>query len=84
MRFAEAFAQAPAARRCARCRHFMDDRARVERELPGLLVLSSGFGDSWGDAGLCRRFGLMLLPFNTCEDFAPRASATETPSPPAG
>jgi hypothetical protein len=55
----------------------MDDRETVERELPGLLVLSSAFGDSWGDAGLCRRHDLMLLPDDACEDFTPRPNQPE-------
>lgn len=59
----------------------MNDRETVEQELPGLLVLSSAFGDSWGDAGLCRRHDLMLLPHDSCEDFEP---ANETPSPRPG
>lgn len=63
------FDAAPAHRQCQVCRWFDDDREQVERELPGLLVLSSGFGDSWGDAGLCRKHGLMLLPFNSCPMF---------------
>ena len=84
MQWAEAFARVPAERRCACCRHFMNDRAQVERELPGLLVLSSAYGDSWTHAGLCARHHVMLLPFNTCDGFAPRTPTSETPTPPAG
>lgn len=84
MRWAEALGPAPAERSCNRCFHFMNDRAAVERELPGLLVLSSAYGDSWGDAGLCTRHHVMLLPFNTCDGFAPRTPTSETPTPPAG
>lgn len=84
MRLREALARPPADRQCRACAHFADDREAVERELPGLLTLSSAFGDSWGDAGLCRVHSVMLLPFNTCEAFASRAVTTGTPSPPAG
>jgi len=68
---------APRHRQCRHCRHFDDDREQVERELPGLLVLSSGFGDSWGDAGLCRKHQLMLVPFHTCDAFSARGASPE-------
>lgn len=60
------------AARCDACRHFQQDREQVERQLPGILILSSAFGDSWGDAGICALREEMCLPFHGCRAFSPR------------
>ena len=42
---------------------------QLERELKGLLILSSAFGDCWGDSGLCRLHERMLMPEHTCDQW---------------
>ena len=68
--------------RCGSCQHFLADREHVEQIFPGMLGLSSAFGDSWGDAGLCTLRQQMCLPFQVCSSHV-RVAATETPTPPA-
>jgi hypothetical protein len=57
---------------CGSCRHFIDDAASFERELPGILALSSGAGDTRGDQGLCRIHNQLLTPGLTCDQFEAR------------
>ena len=58
--------------RCSTCSHFIDDPADFERAFPGILILSSGQGDSRGNQGLCRVHERLLAPNTTCERFVPR------------
>ena len=58
--------------RCGSCVHFIDDPAAFERALPGILILSSGQGDSRGNQGLCRVHERLLTPNTSCERFAAR------------
>jgi hypothetical protein len=58
--------------RCGTCTHFIDDPADFERALPGILILSSGQGDSRGNQGLCRVHERLLTPNTSCERFVPR------------
>jgi hypothetical protein len=64
----------PAARQpcCGLCRHFLDDPQALERLWPTLCILSSAYGDSRGDQGLCRLFQQMAAPRLACPQFAPR------------
>ena len=57
---------------CGSCEHFIDDPADFERAFPGILILSSGQGDSRGNQGLCRVHERMLAPDASCERFEPR------------
>jgi len=57
---------------CGNCRHFIDDSVAFERELPGILALSSAAGDTRGDQGLCRVHSRLLTPGLTCERFQAR------------
>ncbi|RLB52682.1 MAG: hypothetical protein DRI34_14380 [Deltaproteobacteria bacterium] len=51
---------------CAGCRYFLDDAEQLEREFPGILILSSAGGDTRGDQGLCRLHEKWVLPRFTC------------------
>jgi len=39
---------------CFGCRHFVNDPATLEAEIPGLTALSSGYASVRADDGLCR------------------------------
>ena len=58
--------------RCGTCTHFIDDPEEFERALTGILILSSGQGDSRGSQGLCRVHERLLGPNTGCEHFLPR------------
>ena len=58
---------------CTGCRFFVDDPSVLERELPGLTILSSASGASRGDAGICRLSGQFQLPERTCSDYRSRS-----------
>jgi hypothetical protein len=60
---------------CANCHHFLDDPAEFERALPGILILSSGQGETRGDQGLCRIHDKLATPRMSCDHFAPRGLA---------
>jgi hypothetical protein len=62
----------PAAERCGRCAHFVDEPRALERSLVGLAILSSAWGDSRGDQGLCELHDLFLQPVMTCSRFVSR------------
>ncbi len=57
---------------CQGCRHFEDDPHHLERLLPGILILSSTYGSSRGDSGVCSIRDTFQVPEEACEDFAPR------------
>ena len=56
-------------RACALCAHLVWDAAEFESALPGVLILSSGQGESRGDQGLCRIHRRMVAPGMTCDRF---------------
>jgi len=58
---------------CANCAEFMDEPRQLESELPGITILSSAYGDTRGDQGLCRRHQRLVTPGLTCEAFRPAA-----------
>lgn len=57
--------------RCASCRHRAEDRHSLERGIPGLTVLSSGFGASVADSRLCRLHDQLVSPDDVCTQFDP-------------
>ena len=65
---------------CGQCRHFVDDPADFERDLPGILGLSSGGGDSKGDQGLCAVHQRMAAATMQCDRFE-RRPATRSNEP---
>jgi hypothetical protein len=56
---------------CRHCRYFRNDAAYLERSLPGLTGLSSGYGSASSDDGICVRHGRYLRADATCAAFAP-------------
>jgi hypothetical protein len=61
-------------RTCAGCEYLICDPVEFEDALPGILILSSGHGESRGDQGLCRVHQRLLTPGMTCGHFQPRAA----------
>jgi hypothetical protein len=55
--------------------YLVDDATEIERALAGILILSSGQGDSRGDQGLCEIHQRMVLPDMSCERFVAREAA---------
>jgi len=58
--------------RCSACAHFVDDPADFECAFPGILILSSGQGESRGNQGLCQVHERLLTPTASCERFVTR------------
>ncbi|MEX1309451.1 MAG: hypothetical protein AB1Z65_03445 [Candidatus Sulfomarinibacteraceae bacterium] len=60
---------------CRSCVHFDDDPARLEAEVPGILVFGSAYGSSRGHAGLCAKLGRFHdpIPAGACPAFEKRA-----------
>ncbi|OAT80201.1 hypothetical protein [Desulfotomaculum copahuensis] len=56
-------------RKCADCRYFCNDPEWIEKTFPALNVLSSAYASVRADAGVCRRRGLFLPPWQTCREF---------------
>jgi hypothetical protein len=57
---------------CAECRLFIDDPQQLERMFPGILVLSSCYGSTRGDSGVCTVRDTFQVPEPGCDDFRPR------------
>jgi hypothetical protein len=62
-------AESPGGQVCRGCRHFLGASRELEVELPGLTILSSAYGDSMGDQGLCRHHERLVPPGHTCPEF---------------
>jgi len=60
--------------RCHDCRFFDNDPASVESALPGVKILSSGYGSVWADAGLCGLRQEFRVPWQGCRSFELRGS----------
>ena len=59
---------------CAGCAQLICDPVKFEDALPGILILSSGQGDSRGDQGLCQIHQRLVTPEMTCRHFQPCAT----------
>ncbi|WP_250866571.1 hypothetical protein [Caballeronia sp. INSB1] len=64
---------------CGRCRHWADDRALLEKRIPGLASFGSAYGASLGESRLCLRHDRLTMPRDRCIAFVARA-AVDTPS----
>jgi hypothetical protein len=60
---------------CRSCHYFLDEPAQLERALPGLSILSSAWGSTRGNAGLCSRYATWQDPVAGCPEFAGRRAA---------
>jgi len=54
---------------CNDCEFFNNDPKKLELLFPGILILSSFYSSSRGDAGICSYHDLFLLPGSICKQF---------------
>ncbi len=54
---------------CGRCLYFQNDPAVLERELPGLASMGSGYAAVRAEDGICRRHGLYLSARDYCPNY---------------
>ena len=59
---------------CQSCRYFEDDPHELERLFPSILILSSTYGSTRGDSGVCSVRDTFQYPEAACEAFAPRGA----------
>ena len=57
---------------CNRCVHFEGAPQALEREIPGLRTLGSGFAAVVGDDGICAHHQRLVAARACCAQFAPR------------
>jgi hypothetical protein len=64
----------PAGLNCNQCRHFINNPEILEEELKGLTILSSAYGSTRANAGICQKLSLFLEPVmaTECGQFEPR------------
>jgi hypothetical protein len=60
---------------CAACRFFTGAPAALERAIPGLNILSSGYGSVRADTGLCQRHDVFVTARSAA---CPQFEKTET------
>ncbi len=53
------------------CRYFNNNPASLEREFVGLNALSSAYGCTRGENGICSKRDIYLSPVTRCKDFEP-------------
>lgn len=67
-----AFSPVAAVPCCADCRHFFNAPALLERQIPGLASLGSGYGAARAEDGLCAIHERYLSSHCRCAHFASR------------
>lgn len=58
---------------CRDCKYFNNDPHWLEEALPGLNALSSAYGATRGENGICTKSDLYLSPVKQCRDFEARS-----------
>jgi hypothetical protein len=58
---------------CKDCRSLVMNPEALEAAIPGLKILSSGYGSVRGETGLCRRHDQFVTASSTCADFEGKA-----------
>ncbi len=61
---------------CYDCKYFCNNPAEIEMSFPGLNSLSSAYASVRGEAGICSRRELFLLPVKKCGYFEPLLSVS--------
>jgi hypothetical protein len=54
---------------CRDCKYFNNDPDWLEQALPGLNALSSAYGATRGENGICTKHDIFLSPEKQCRDF---------------
>ena len=62
--------------KCKYCQYSVMRPEALEAAIPGLKILSSGYGSVRGETGLCRRHDQLITASSTCADFAVRITVT--------
>lgn len=62
-------------RTCSDCAKFTDDPVEIEALFVGMTALSSAYGSTRGDAGVCSVTNLFQNPIPACEEFLARHGA---------
>ena len=62
-------------RTCSECARFTDDPLALEALFVGMTALSSAFGSTRGDAGVCGIGDVFQNPVAACGEFLPRCEA---------
>ncbi len=60
---------------CYTCKYFKNDPKFLEEVFPGYNVLSSAYGSTRKDDGLCIRKNVYLSGYNVCKDYTPKVSS---------
>lgn len=58
--------------KCRHCRYFRNDAAYLEHSFPGLTGMSSGYGSTRSDDGICVRHDRYLRADASCAEFLSR------------
>lgn len=56
---------------CLFCAHFRNEPAELESAMAGLVCLSSAYGSTRADDGLCRKHHRYVNANARCDDFDP-------------
>lgn len=65
-------------RSCLGCRHFVNDPEELEKVFPEILILSSTYGSTRAEAGVCALTETFRDPRFVCESYEPHP---RTPPP---
>lgn len=60
---------------CASCAHFDRDPLTIEKAIPGLNVMSSGFASVRDNDGMCAQHDRYVPAYGRCAAFATRRDA---------
>jgi len=64
---------------CRTCLYFGDDADMLERQLVGITILSSAWGDTRGDQGMCALHRQFAAPDLSCPSFTARNAESTAP-----
>jgi hypothetical protein len=65
--------------RCRACAHFRNSPAFLESLFPGMSALSSAWGSTRAEDGLCLKHDRYLSADSGCNDFTPAGSPADAP-----
>ena len=60
---------------CYTCKYFRNDPEYLEEVFPGYKVLSSAYGSTRKDDGICLLKEIYLSGYNVCKDYVPKNSS---------
>jgi hypothetical protein len=60
---------------CSECARFTDDALEIEAIFVGMTALSSAYGSTRGNAGICSVTDVFQNPVPACSEFLPKHGA---------